>query len=110
MTTRPAVGQMDPSCPTASWWVDIYGSLSVPLKSFIPHTACTPPGNHPPKRYYLIDVTRLTAPQVEQIIRVMSEQFHVPLEAVREGVYGEHGVPILAEHLVSINGHPIYLT
>jgi hypothetical protein len=101
---------MDPSCPTASWWVDIYGSLSVPLKSFIPHIARTPPGSQTAKRYYLIDVTRLTAAQIEQIVRVMSEQFNVPLKIVRDGVLGEHGVPVLAEHLVSIDGHPIYLT
>jgi hypothetical protein len=108
MSTRPAVGQIDPNCPTASWWLDIYGSLSIPLKSFVPHIASTPVADPAPKRYYLIDLSRLTKDQIEKIGRVMSSEFNVPLEDVMEGIYGEHGVPVLAEHLTSVDGHPIY--
>lgn len=102
MALHPTFGHFKPDCEQASWWKEIYGSHDVPLKSGLPHKA-TVPNHDDPQDCYLIDVKRLSPEQIEKICRTMATKFNVPIEEVREGVLGEHGVPVLAKNLSGVS-------
>lgn len=102
MTLRPTIGSLDPNCKQASWWREVYGSLDMPLKSMIAHQSNVP-GTDEPEHCYYVDLTKLTDGQIDKICEVMAREFNVPIDVVRSGVLGDHGVPVLAKHLTTVS-------
>lgn len=98
---RPTVGHLDPASPQAEWWSRITGSLDVPLKAPVPVPARLEEGEEP-QLVYLVDVERLPEKQLEAICSVMAAKFGVPIDEVRAGIRGEHGLPIREDQMTTI--------
>jgi hypothetical protein len=98
---RPVVGHLKPDCQEAVWWSLAVGSLEVPLKSPATHLMLEPNATKP-DRFYDVDIARLTDQQVEILCKIMAAKFDVPIREVRDGMRGEHGLPIRADRLTAV--------
>lgn len=95
MALRPTIGHIRPDSERAAWWREVYGSLEVPLVSPVPELGYKPDGLL--AQFFRVDVSKLTEEQLERAARFLAEKFGEPVESVREGILGDHGIPVLAE-------------
>ena len=77
-------------------WRDILGHEDgVPVVSPVPVLATTAAAGV--KRFYRVDIKRLTPEQLERAIDYLAAKFGEPREEVAAGVRGEIGIPLLAD-------------
>lgn len=94
MPAQKPWAHLDPDSNRAETWRAIYGGLSVPIESPCPVLAHSPIGI---EEFYKLDLDRLEPEVIERAIGHIVERFELPEAEVREGVFGEQGLPILAE-------------
>lgn len=76
----PVTGTLNPKSDRADWWLDVAGSLDVPLVSPV---AVESNPDTPGVRYYQISFKHLADDQLEKIYLHVSTRFGAPLEEVR---------------------------
>lgn len=85
-------GTIREDSPRAETWKKVFGSLTIPLKSPIPVTM---DGDGGPKRFFLVDLKRLTETQKARVIAHVAEKYDLDPATVAEDLESEHGLPIL---------------
>jgi hypothetical protein len=94
MTDKKPWAHLDPESDRAELWLEAYGSLSIPIESAVAIRARSPLGV---KRFYKVDLERLSDEQLAKAIASVAERFGYPVEEVREGVLNEEGLPVLTD-------------
>lgn len=87
------------SSPRAETWRYVFGSTTVPIKALMPRQTILP--GIGPTFVLDVDVSRLDAGQIERAAETISKRFDVPIDEVRQGILGEHGLPILCDELAA---------
>ena len=96
MCIRDSWGTLRSESSRAGDWMEMFGTLRVPIKS--PHPVlATAPGLAGARRFYLVDVSRLSPEVRARVIDHMAQEFDLPPSEVADGLDGEHGMPILAD-------------
>lgn len=95
------IGLLDPTCDQAVWWKEIYGSLDIPLKSFVSYRGNAPEGQEP-EEFYDVDLDKLTDDQVEKVCQNIAERFQAPIDDVRAKLGEAHSLPIRAAIITSV--------
>jgi hypothetical protein len=89
------------SSPRYRDWLDVLGTDTVPIESPVPHVGIFPDRGQ--KECYAVAVKKLSTSQIDKIVGFCAKRFEVPEAEVLASLFGEHGLPILAEDvLVSI--------
>ena len=94
MAVKKSWAHLDPESDRADAWREAYGTLSVPIESPVPVRANSPIGV---KRFYKVDLARLTDEQLASALAVLAERFGYSAEEVRDGVFNGEGLPLLAD-------------
>ncbi|MGJ3241131.1 MAG: hypothetical protein ACFE0Q_20645 [Anaerolineae bacterium] len=82
----------------ADMWFRIFGNLTVPVQSFIPHCA-TLPGFDEPQRVYMLKLDAISDEERERLIDEIAQKFNADRETVAT-VLASDGMPILASDCI----------
>lgn len=83
--------------PRAADWRHVFGSLSVLVKSTSARPSLLPDGRV--GMVYDVDIPRLAPEVIERAVTFIAERFGLPIDTVRTGVLGNHGIHLLAEDI-----------
>lgn len=88
---KPTIGHLKETSDRAAWWLDVYGSLDVPLVSPIatPMVIGETEGT-----YYLIDLGKLDDAQLEKVCQHIVKRFGAEPEVVRAKLKEDGNLPI----------------
>ncbi|MGH9685268.1 MAG: hypothetical protein ACRD4S_16860 [Candidatus Acidiferrales bacterium] len=88
--------------PRYRQWADVLGTDTVPIESPNAHLGVFVGIGE--AQCYKVAVKQLSPEQIERIVAFVSEKFQISADEVRDGILGDHGLPILARDvLVSID-------
>ncbi len=94
MTMLPSA-TLSPSSPRAETWRRRLGDLTVPVLSPVTSQAILP--GRGVCDVYWVDLGRMPAAIVEQLIASVAAELELEPEVVRAGIWGGDGMPVLAE-------------
>jgi hypothetical protein len=98
-TTAKPTALLLASSPRAETWRYVFGSTTIPIMALMPRQTILP--GIGPAFVLDVDISRLDAGQIERAAETISKRFDVPIEEVRQGILGEHGLPILCDELAA---------
>lgn len=96
MTPKQTYGHLSADSDRARDWLEVYGTLSVPLISPVPVQCEGPFGVD---SFYKIAVDKLSDEQCNRAIAFIARKFNLPEAEVREGIFKGEGLPVLAEDI-----------
>ena len=102
MEARTTVTVHEPT--RAAEYQRIFGSATVPVKSFFP-TLANLPGFKRPLEVYLLDLDKITTDQRGRLASHIAERFGLNSTEVNRDL-DRHGVPIRAEHCSAASSDP----
>jgi hypothetical protein len=98
MPLKPTIGHLDPKSDRAEMWLEVYGSLEVPLKSPIAKQGMFPDPIDGSKLhyYYEVDLKQLTPEQLDKAAEIIGRRFGIPAQEIRQDIERQ-GIPVLAD-------------
>lgn len=88
---KPTTGHLKETSDRAAWWLDVYGSLDVPLTSPL---AIKMKIGEAEDLYYLIDLKQLNDAQLEKVVDHIVKRFSAEPDVVRTQLKEDGNLPI----------------
>jgi hypothetical protein len=87
---------IDPASPRHPTWLRVLGTDAVEVRSAVPHV-----GEHLGQvgLYYLVSLSALAPEQLERVLLHLASAWDMAEETVASHLFGEHGLPLLADEL-----------
>ena len=83
--------------PRAQMWEYVFGGLTVPITTPVPIKADLP--GKPNVSIFMLDIGKLNDSEKERLAEVLSKNFSIPIEEMREEI-PKQGVPILSDDVI----------
>lgn len=99
MSLNPTIGRLKETSDRANWWLDIYGSLDVPLVGPTPVTMSV---DGVDDSFYLVDLSKLDEAQFEEVCQHVIKRFEVSADVVRNKLREDGNLPIRASEIESV--------
>jgi hypothetical protein len=91
MSLQPTLGHLKETSDRAAWWLDVYGSLDVPLTNPLAVTMLV---GETEGAYYLIDLSKLDESQFEKVCQHIVKRFGADPDEVRAKLKEDGNLPI----------------
>jgi len=96
---KPTIGHLKETSDRAAWWLDVYGSLDVPLTSPI---AIRMMIGETEDLYYLIDLNQLDEAQFTKVIDHIVKRFNAEPDVVRAQLKEDGNLPIRESEIETV--------